>query len=186
MKFFLDYYKEEFNLVANSNMSNQLQELIDSIKNLINLKSGIVLTAGNGGSATTAEHFATDLALTFKRIGKPLNAQSLNISNSLLTALSNDINFENVFEYQLNNWLSFNPMLVTFSASGNSKNLLNLLKFAANHKIPSFSFIGFDGGEISKISGVTKIFFPDIHKNYGHIENIHLSACHFIIEEILS
>jgi D-sedoheptulose 7-phosphate isomerase len=88
-----------------------------------------VLTAGNGGSATTADHFAADLFLMNKRTGKVCKALCLNSHLGLNTALNNDLSFELALAHQVESYLDDDPLIITFSASGNSPNLLNLLKY---------------------------------------------------------
>lgn len=144
----------------------------------------IIFTAGNGGSASTADHFTADLGQTKKRTGYPIRSICLNSHVGLNSALSNDLSYEDALMEQLKNFPSNENMLVVFSASGNSKNIIRLLEFASSCGIPSWAFLGFDGGHIFNMKGIKSILFPDKTQNFGLVENIHLMACHFLIDFI--
>ena len=141
---------------------------------------------GNGGCATTAEHFATDLLLLGSRVGVECKAISLTSQIASLTAIANDFEYSQTIEKQMKALMSPGDLVVGFSASGNSKNIINALKFCQSSDIESFCFLGFDGGEVLK-SGVTQeILFTSEPKLYGLIENLHLIACHHIIDELVA
>ena len=76
-------------------------------------------------------------------------------------------------------------LLIVFSASGNSKNIVRLLQGANYYKIPSWAFLGFNGGVIATMPNVKSILFMDDVQNYGLIENVHLSATHFVIDQLM-
>jgi len=171
--------------IANRQNSETLLELSEVIYKISQSKSPFILTAGNGGSATTADHFAADLSLSKKRGGKVITAICLNSHLGLSTALSNDITYEEALSCQLENYLDAVSLLVVFSASGNSKNIVKLLEVATQHEIPSWAMLGFNGGIVSSMADVNKILFPDPNRNYGLIENVHLSACHYVVDELM-
>jgi D-sedoheptulose 7-phosphate isomerase len=154
--------------------------LVESSKN----DHTIVFTAGNGGSATTAEHFSADLSQTKKRTGNAIRSICLNSPLGINSALSNDLSYEEALATQLKNFNPKSNLLVVFSASGNSKNIINLLNFANSERMESWAFLGFDGGQIMKMKQVNKILFREMNRNYGLVENIHLMACHFLIDFI--
>lgn len=141
-----------------------------------------ILCLGNGGSSTTADHFATDLTLLYEKIGKKCSAISLCSNSGILTAVSNDIGFEDVFSYQLNNFIGSNSLLIGFSASGNSTNLLNAFIMAKQFQFKTAVVLGFDGGLMQNIDSDYCIVFKDEKMNYGVAENLHLSLCHYVID----
>jgi D-sedoheptulose 7-phosphate isomerase len=170
--------------LAGEKNENLLRELCDDILKASNSESSLILTAGNGGSATTADHFAADLSLSRKRGGVTLSAICLNSHLGLNTALSNDVSYEDALAVHLENYINVAALLIVFSASGNSKNILKLLQIAVQNEIPSWALLGFDGGLVASIPDVKKLIFPDKTRNYGLTENIHLSATHFIVDQL--
>jgi D-sedoheptulose 7-phosphate isomerase len=144
-----------------------------------------ILTAGNGGSATTADHFAADLFLMYKRTGKSCKSLCLNSHLGLNTALNNDLGFELSLAHQIESYLDEDPLIITFSASGNSPNLLNLLKKANSEGLKIWSFVGFDGGSTLKFAGSRIIHSPSPLGEYGQVENVQLSICHFLVDSLV-
>lgn len=168
----------------------QIGDLLDELSAKLIATSlsskSIIFTAGNGGSATTADHFAADLSLTKRRIGKRIRSICLNSHIGLNTALSNDIAYKDALSMQLDNFLDSSHILVVFSASGNSPNIVNLLNAAVSSGVECWAFLGFDGGLISHMQGIRCIIFPDISRDYGVAENVHLMACHYVISQIVA
>jgi D-sedoheptulose 7-phosphate isomerase len=141
-----------------------------------------VFLAGNGGSATTAQHFAVDIGvgLNMRSPGQGLNAFFLSPSIAAMSATSNDFSFDEVFESQL---LLSNPnpsdLIIVFSASGNSSNIIKLLKCAKRGSISTCAFTGFDGG-LAKLEADLSIHIESEKGEYGIIEDLHLKICHAI------
>ena len=179
-----EYIQRNQVVINPAGMENRLMHLVDKLVQITQEKSTIVFTAGNGGSATTADHFAADLALTNKRVGYPLRAICLNSHLGLTTALSNDIRYSEALSEQLKNYAFEKHIVITFSASGNSNNLISLHKTASIMGLEAWAFLGFDGGEISNLKDIHTLVFPDEKKNYGILENANLTACHFIVEQL--
>lgn len=146
---------------------------------------------GNGGSASTASHFACDLAKTASVDGKKrLRIFCLNDSMPLVTAISNDISFDAVLKEQLVNCLKPSSsagkpgehgdqgdLLFVFSASGNSKNIINGIKQAHSAGAKVAGVLGFGGGEAAKLCDVSIILQS---KNYGPSEDFHLIFNHIL------
>ena len=178
-----EYITQNADVISVPGIDSKLSSLISRIVLLSQEKKSLIFTAGNGGSATTADHFAADLSLTNKRIGYQIPAICLNSHLGLNSALSNDISYEFALSEQLKNFASGKHLLIVFSASGNSKNLLNLLNTATEMGIESWAFLGFNGGQIARMSEVHTLTFVDPLHNYGVAENAHLLACHYVIEQ---
>lgn len=141
---------------------------------------------GNGGSASTAEHFETDLS--FVRYDKKtlkINASALTSNSSLITAISNDIGFEKIFSHQLQRKASKGDLCIVISASGNSLNLINGVKVAKLMGLTSIGLLGFDGGELAGQVDFSIIVKTEIGK-YGPVEDAHLAICHAISQELLN
>ena len=150
--------------------------LIVKIKNKKN-----IFTAGNGGSAAIANHFLCDFNKGIRHSSKnKLIPKIISLSNSieLITAIANDINFNKIFEYQLENFSQKNDILFVISCSGNSKNILNAIKYAKKNKLRIISFIGFGSNKLVKKSSN---YYINLNiKNYGMSEDIFQSMMHMI------
>lgn len=108
--------------------------------------SGMLFVAGNGGSSSTAQHFATDIGLG--SISSNSAVRTVNLSDNLaaVTATANDFEFNQVFSRPLNLLYSPGDVVLMFSASGNSENLIVLTNVAKKLGALTISFTGFDGG----------------------------------------
>lgn len=185
MQSFSEYISSQ-NAIANKIQSDHtLNNLIDSIYNLAKDSNSIVFTIGNGGSASTAEHFSADLSQMEKRTGHAIRSFCLNSQIALSSAFANDYEYSSVLTRQLSSFKNSNFILVAFSASGSSRNILEAIKFSLEVKKEVHSFIGFDGGEIIDIKQVNVIYFPDRRKDYGIIENLHLTASHYVVDKLV-
>jgi D-sedoheptulose 7-phosphate isomerase len=139
---------------------------------------GNVWLIGNGGSASTAEHFETDLSfLRQKKENAFLNVTALSSNSSLITAASNDISFELVYKTILEKKAKEGDLLISISASGNSPNILESISFAKTIGVKTMSLLGFDGGPAALMSDETILVRTQIG-DYGITEDIHLSICH--------
>ena len=185
MMSFSEYIASQNYIVEKSNNTFVIDNLIECIWDLSKDPSSVVFTAGNGGSASTAEHFSADLGQMENRTGHEVRSVCLNSQMALNSALANDLNYENAITTQLSSFKNFNYILVIFSASGNSKNILNAIKFSLERNKKVYCFVGFDGGEIANIEKANLVHFPDVNKNYGLVENLHLTASHYIVDRLI-
>ncbi len=142
-----------------------------------------VFILGNGGSATTALHFSCDLG---KNTIKDHNSDEKRFrviplvgSIATLTALSNDLGYDDIFSEQLKNLVMGDDVVIAISGSGKSPNVLKAVEVAKNAKAITISFTGFDGGKLKSISDYN-INFNE--KHYGRIEDAHLILEHLITE----
>lgn len=131
-----------------------------------------ILICGNGGSAATASHMVTDLSR------RQFRAISLNENAPVLTALSNDISYDDVFNCQLPYLSDPGDLLIAISASGNSKNILTVLNAAKDFDVTTIGLLGFDGGKAAEIANFS-IIVPSDH--YGIVEDIHLTINHMLV-----
>ena len=159
-------------------MSNEILEASERGNN--------VWVIGNGGSASTAEHFETDLAyIRHDNLRFYPSVSALTANSSLTTAISNDISYEDIFGVILNRRGKSGDFLITISASGNSLNILNAIVQAKTQGIATFSLLGFDGGQASKISDDSLVVLTQSGE-YGIVEDIHLSICHAVSKKLLT
>lgn len=178
IKTFNSYIKEFSN--SGSRVS---QEVLDLFLNfLIEFpKESRIFVCGNGGSASTAEHFSADFSTGSSRRGRGLSVSCLNSNHSILTQIANDFTYSDVFTQQLILEAEEGDCLITFSASGNSTNILSAISEAKNRRMKTAAFTGFDGGATKK-----QVDFP-IHVEteigaYGIVEDVHLSLVHYLVE----
>jgi len=143
---------------------------------------GTVFLVGNGGSASTASHFATDLGVGSIRVSKHVRVVSLTDNVAVLTAISNDKSYESVFEQQVKLLGKEGDMLILISASGNSKNLIAALKTSQVMGMKSYSLTGFDGGELRRMTLGSNVHVPSNMGEYGLVEDAHLAICHMVTE----
>ena len=182
---FSEYISSQ-NLIAGAlRDKDSLDKLVESIFDSASNPNSIVFTIGNGGSASTAEHFSADLAQMEKRTGYSVRSFCLNSQIALSSAFANDYEYSSVLTTQLSPFKDNNYILVAFSASGNSKNVLNAVNFALTAGKEVHCFVGFTGGEILNIEKVNVIYFPDSEKNYGIAENLHLTATHYVVDRLI-
>jgi len=143
-------------------------------------KGGTVWVAGNGGSAAIADHTVCDSSKGTYVEGKPpLRSVSLASNGPLLTALANDIAYERVFSEQLKYYLGPNDAVLLVSSSGNSPNVVQACAYANERGIPTIAFVGFKGGELSRIAKHVVWVAVD---NYGIVEDTHQSLIHVMTQ----
>ena len=137
-----------------------------------------IFILGNGGSASTASHFACDLSKgTIKGNGKRFKVISLTDNVALMTAWANDSSYDDVFKEQLENLLRPGDVVIGISASGNSRNVLNAIGYARSMDCVTLGFAGFGGGELARI--VDECIVVESHR-YGPVEDIHLMLEHIV------
>ena len=111
----------------------------------------------------------------------PLPALSLALDISTITACGNDYSFDDIFLRPFKALVKKNDVLICISTSGNSKNILNVLREAKKEKIYSVSFLGKGGGKAKKISDKSLIISS---KNTARIQECHIFLGHFILEKL--
>ena len=137
-----------------------------------------IFILGNGGSATTASHFARDLVIGAAAKGKPrLQAYSLTDNVAVITAVANDGDYSLVFEEQLIGRLNKDDVVIGISASGNSLNVLKAMKFARSQGATTVGFTGFGGGRLKKLAHKCAVLSS---QDYGQVEDAHLCLAHII------
>ncbi|MCX6705200.1 MAG: SIS domain-containing protein [Candidatus Woesebacteria bacterium] len=193
--FFSDKY---FGLVAKSTLelmeSGEYKKVIDILFDCYKQK-GTVFTMGCGGSASTASHFAADLAKTTIIKGKPrFKTMSLVDNTPLVSAWTNDEGWGNVFSGQLEPWLTDKDVLIGFSVHGGSgkgnagpwsQNLVSAMALAKERKSKIIGFSGFDGGAMKEMSDACLVV-PTESDVYGTplVEAMHVVIHHGLIFEL--
>ena len=137
-----------------------------------------IIFIGNGASASIASHMATD----YWKIGG-LRALAFNDA-ALLTCVSNDCGYENVFGKPIEMFADEGDMLVAISSSGKSKNILNGVHAARSKKAFVVTLSGFNSDNPLRSMGDINFFVPD--EDYGPVEIVHLSITHCVLDSIIA
>jgi D-sedoheptulose 7-phosphate isomerase len=137
-------------------------------------KRNQIFVIGNGGSAATASHIATDWAKTSERNGKHmLRCMSLTDNVPFMTAIANDLGYEEVFVRQLRTYIRRGDVVVMISGSGNSPNVVKAARFAKKSGAVTVGMTGFSGGKLRKLVDLCLHVDSD---QYGIIEDLHMAA----------
>jgi len=137
-----------------------------------------VFTCGNGGSASTASHFVTDL-VKGASYGheRRFRIQALTDSLSTITAYANDVSFDSIFAEQLKNHAAPGDLVLCISGSGNSPNVLAAAQVARELGCRIIALTGRDGGKLAPLADLN---LAVAHPHMGRIEDAHLIVCHMI------
>ena len=187
-------------------MKNKQQSLILAIEESVSLKKKIILLekdinlainliyktlknkkkiyiCGNGGSAADAQHLSAEflVRLSPKINRRPLPIISLALDTSTLTACANDYDFKYIFSRNLEALANSGDLLFCISTSGNSKNIIEVLKKSKKIKIKSLSLLGNSGGIAKTISDLS-ILVPS--RNTARIQEMHIFIGHYILEKV--
>jgi len=143
-------------------------------------KDNKVMICGNGGSAADSQHFAAEFVNAFSKDlqRKSLSAIALTTDTSVLTSISNDFNFINIFARQVEAHSRPGDVLIVLTTSGSSKNCIKAVEQAKSYGIKSIAFTR-TGGKISELSDIC-IQVPS--DNTQHIQECHMLAYHVITE----
>ncbi len=143
-------------------------------------RGGTVWTAGNGGSAAIADHTVCDCSKGTHVPGTaPFRTVSLASNVPMLTALANDISYDDVFSEPLKYYLTEKDALLVVSSSGNSPNVVKACEYAKAKGVPTVAFVGFRGGKLAEIADTVVHIAVD---NYGIVEDTHQSLIHMLTQ----
>ena len=157
---------------------------IDTIANLAKkslLKGGKIILFGNGGSAADSMHFAAEFVSKFKLDRKSIPAISLSENISIITSVGNDYSFDNIFSRQLESLYSKKDFIFIFSTSGNSKNIINAIKFLEND-LNNFVLLSGNNGGLAKKHSKFNIIIPSTDTDI--IQEFHYMIMHCLCDFI--
>ena len=178
--FVSDYYKKFAEAVEAFDKAPMAEVL--AIFDQVAGAGGTLWVAGNGGSAGIANHAVCDCSKgTYSEDRRPLRVTSLSANTPLLTALGNDISYDDVFSEPLKYYLTEKDAVLVVSSSGNSPNVVKACEYAKSKGIPTIAFVGFGGGKVKEIADC--VVHADI-RNYGIVEDIHMSLIHCLTQYI--
>ena len=170
---------------------SKLKTILDNInpkviKDIIRLLEDTLVTnsriyiIGNGGSSATASHMVNDLGAGLRRRDiVNFDVISLGDNSPVVTAIANDIGYENIFYMQMKGLLNPSDVLIAISCSGDSPNIIKAAEYARGLGSKIIGVTGFNGGHLKKISDVN--FHVHAGKNeYGLVEDVHMILDHII------
>lgn len=175
--FVLDYLRES-TLVTNKIAQNMSDLIVKAAAMIVKSlkKGGKILLCGNGGSAVQAQHIAAELVGRFKIERNGLPAISLTTDSSIITSISNDYSFREVFSRQLKALATKHDVLIAISTSGNSENVVRAAETAIELEIPSIGMLGRGGGRLAPLVDIPLIVpsndtarIQEAHTAIGHI-----------------
>jgi len=137
-----------------------------------------IFVCGNGGSASAASHFATDL-VKGASYGRPSRFRILALTDSLptITAYSNDVGYECIFVEQLKNFAEPGDVVMAISCSGRSPNVLRAMEYANSIGCRTIALTGGNGGQLGPMAALE---MRVSHPHTGRVEDIHLIMLHMI------
>ncbi len=155
-----------------------IDKICKSLKN-----KGKIFFCGNGGSAADAQHLAAELLIRLRPHvnRKSIPAISLCMDSSTLTACGNDFKFEKIFSRPLEALGEKRDILIVISTSGNSENIIEVLKMAKKKKLFSIGFLGHKGGKAKKYTDLSLIV-PST--TVARIQETHIFLGHIILEMV--
>ena len=156
-----------------------ISDIVDTLEETIENKSRIYIL-GNGGSAATASHMVNDLGAGLRRRDViNFDVTSLGDNSSVVTAIANDIGYENIFYMQMKGHINANDVVVAISCSGESPNIIKAVDYAKDLGCKIIGVTGFNGGYLKKISNIN--FHVDAPEGeYGLVEDAHMILDHII------
>lgn len=179
MKKLINNYKKNLSEIIENLEIEKVKELCELILSAWKTNNAIFL-CGNGGSAANAIHVANDMIYgAGKNNGRGMNVEALSSNSAVLTCLANDLSYEDIFSEQIRVKGKFKDLLIVFSGSGNSKNVIKAIEIAKNKKMKTFAIVGFDGGTCKKIAD------NFIHLNINDMqvaEDFQLIVCHMCMQ----
>lgn len=140
---------------------------------------GKLLVCGNGGSAADSQHIAAELAFRMGRERRSLPAVALTTDSSLLTAIGNDLSFEQLFARQLRALGRPGDVVLLISTSGNSQNIVVAASEARQIGLTTIGLLGSDGG---RVAGLVDLALIVRHRATPRVQEVHLLIEHLICQ----
>ena len=143
-------------------------------------RRAIVYACGNGGSAAVSNHLVCD-HMKGVRTDTHLLPRVVSLSSNIesITAIANDIGYDDVFRYQLSGIAIAGDVLVTISSSGDSENVVRALDWAMDNGLQSIAMTGFAGGRSAERADINLHVAAD---NYGVVEDVHQGLMHLLAQ----
>lgn len=174
----LNEHLENLQKLLDSSYCDMLEKII--LLQIETLTSGNkILIAGNGGSASDAQHYAGEIVGRFLMERKGMPAISLSTDTSVLTCISNDYGYNKVFSRQVEALGISGDLFIGISTSGNSENIIEAVKEAKNKGLKTIGLLGKNGGKLKDICDISLII-P--FESTARVQEAHILAIHTICE----
>ena len=178
---YIQWYLDEISHILHQLPQDQIVQIVDILKRARLARKHIFLI-GNGGSAGTASHFANDLLKSTVAEGKPrIKVIALTDNIPVMLAYANDCGYETIFAEQLDALADSGDVLVAFSGSGRSPNVIRALDLARERGLTTVGFAGRDGGEMQ---GRCDVCLVAPCQPMEQIEDVHVVLTHLIYSAI--
>ncbi|HWH82266.1 MAG TPA: phosphoheptose isomerase [Burkholderiaceae bacterium] len=145
---------------------------------------GKVLACGNGGSAADAQHFAAEFVGRFERERPGLAAIALTTDSSILTAIGNDYDFNQIYSKQVQALGAPGDVLLAISTSGNSSNVIAAIEAARAKEMVVIAMTGHKGGKIRSLLTETDVLICVPHERTARIQEVHLLVVHCLCDAV--
>ena len=176
---FFKNYLLDLTTVLNKIDEKEYEALIANLTTALENKA-LIFICGNGGSASTASHFAGDINKGAS-YGKEKRFKVICLNDNIPTimAYANDVSYNDIFVEQLKNFMNKNDLLIGISGSGNSENILRAIRYCNENGGVSFGISGLGGGKLREIAGKSLVIQSnDMQK----VEDAHLVIVHSIMQ----
>lgn len=178
---FVDAYAEQLQAAIASVDRDAVRQAATVILDAY-VASRCVFSCGNGGSAAISNHLHCD-HLKGCQTDTKLRPRIISLSSMIetITAIANDISYDDIFVYQLQTQADPGDVLITISSSGDSQNIVRAVEWARDNDVLVIALTGFDGGRSAKLADINLHVDAD---NYGVIEDVHQSLMHILAQYI--
>jgi len=179
------HFKESSDLIIQSAdvLNAPIAEAIDLVSTAL-INGNKILACGNGGSAADAQHFAAELMGRFEMERNPFPAVSLTTDTSILTAVANDYDYDQVFARQVQGLGRRGDILLAITTSGNSDNVLSAVQTAQNMGMQIVALTGREGGELAHMIRASDCHICVPHDRTARIQEVHTLIIHCISEGV--
>jgi D-sedoheptulose 7-phosphate isomerase len=171
-RFVLDQLDQSF--------KEKIKEIADLMTNALS-NNKFIFWCGNGGSASDAQHLAAELMGRYKNNRRPLKSIALNADTSVITCISNDYSYEEIFKRQIDSLGSSGDIFVGITTSGQSQNVLSAMREAKKKSLIVIGLLGKGGGDAKTITDHSLIVPSDIT---ARIQEMHIMIGHMLCDLI--
>lgn len=184
-----DRIRNHFNasIEVKQNAMDELAPIIETAgERLVSclLEDHKILTCGNGGSAGDAQHFSSEMLNRFDQDRPPLPAMALSTDSSTLTSIANDYHFDEIFSKQVRALGQGGDVLICYTTSGNSTNVLHAIEAAHNRGVGVIGITGKGGGKVAELLDESDIEIRVPSKSTARIQEVHLLVTHCLCDLI--
>lgn len=177
MESFIESYLEDNRRLLSTIDAAALARIITTVRTARD-ENKRIYAIGNGGSASTASHFVNDMGKGAS-VGRDRRFKTIPLTDNVawMTALSNDLSYDDVYIEQLKNFAEPGDVLLAISGSGNSENILRAVAYANSVGCHTIGFTGFGGGKLKFLVEESIVIDSD---HMGRVEDLHLMLQHII------